>query len=53
LYSKGLTLKIGSVKRNTPASRAGLWKMDYLIAVGFAYTLFPHCKSGHIKNTWG
>lgn len=30
---QGLTLKIGNVKRNTPASRAGLWKMDYLISV--------------------
>jgi len=26
-------VKIGNVKRNTPASRAGLHKMDYLISV--------------------
>jgi len=30
---QGLTFKIGNVKRMTPASRAGLCKMDYLIAV--------------------
>ena len=31
---KGLTFKIGNVKKLTPASRAGLCKMDYLISVG-------------------
>ena len=31
---KGLTLKIGNVKKLTPASRVGLCKMDYLISVG-------------------
>ena len=30
---KGLTLKVGNVKRMTPASRGGLCKMDYLISV--------------------
>ena len=30
---QALTVKVGNVKRNTPASRAGLWKMDYLISV--------------------
>lgn len=30
---QGLTLKIGNVKRMTPASRAGLCKMDYLISI--------------------
>jgi len=30
---QGLTVKIGNVKRMTPASRAGLSKMDYLISV--------------------
>ena len=34
LLLQGLTLKIGSVKRSSPAARAGLWKMDYLISVG-------------------
>eukprot|EP00088_Acartia_fossae_P063450 TRINITY_DN7734_c2_g1_i1.p1 TRINITY_DN7734_c2_g1~~TRINITY_DN7734_c2_g1_i1.p1 ORF type:complete len:227 (-),score=59.63 TRINITY_DN7734_c2_g1_i1:712-1362(-) len=29
----GLTVKIGNVKRATPASRAGLHKMDYLISI--------------------
>eukprot|EP00092_Neocalanus_flemingeri_P017388 GFUD01018808.1.p1 GENE.GFUD01018808.1~~GFUD01018808.1.p1 ORF type:complete len:228 (+),score=56.99 GFUD01018808.1:39-722(+) len=30
---QGLTFKIGNVKRMTPASRAGLCKMDYLISI--------------------
>jgi len=30
---QGLTFKIGNVKKMTPASRAGLCKMDYLISV--------------------
>jgi len=30
---QGLTLKIGNVKKLTPASRVGLCKMDYLISV--------------------
>lgn len=30
---QALTFKIGNVKKSTPASRAGLMKMDYLIAV--------------------
>ena len=34
LSLKGLTFKIGNVKKLTPASRAGLCKMDYLISVG-------------------
>jgi len=30
---QGLTVKVGNVKRNSPASRAGLHKMDYLISI--------------------
>ena len=30
---QGLTIKIGNVKRMSPASKAGLSKMDYLISV--------------------
>ena len=30
---QGLTFKIGNVKRMSPASKAGLSKMDYLISV--------------------
>ena len=44
ILSQGLTLKVGNVKRMTPASRAGLCKMDYLISVNifkeFLFVLF-------------
>jgi len=30
---QGLTFKIGNVKRMSPASKAGLSKMDYLISI--------------------
>ena len=36
---QGLTLKIGNVKKLTPASRAGLCKMDYLISVGISISV--------------
>ena len=32
-FFQGLTFKIGNVKRMSPASKAGLFKMDYLISV--------------------
>ena len=32
---QGLTFKIGNVKRMSPASKAGLSKMDYLISVTY------------------
>ena len=35
--AQGLTLKVGNVKRMTPASRAGLCKMDYLINVSLKF----------------
>ena len=44
---QGLTLKIGNVKKLTPASRAGLCKMDYLISVGIRLS---HCLLSNSSN---
>ena len=45
---QGLTFKIGNVKRMSPASKAGLSKMDYLISVtndGFVIILLHYKDS--------
>ena len=42
---QGLTLKVGNVKRMTPASRAGLCKMDYLISVSIQIIYTAHIRA--------
>jgi len=42
---QGLTFKIGNVKRMSPASKAGLSKMDYLISVTYdGFIILLHTK---------
>ena len=49
-WMQGLTLKIGNVKRMTPASRAGLCKMDYLISVSTYIVDFTIMPSSFYRN---
>ena len=48
---KGLTFKIGNVKKLTPASRAGLCKMDYLISVGISLRALATISSSPTPTT--